>query len=65
MVKRVERVEAKEFTRGDKKTSSGANGVPIATLKTIRFKKGVVGTNLLRLSKFGGPPRLELGTNRL
>ncbi len=35
--------------------SSGANGVPIATLKTIRYKKGVVGTNLLRLSKFGGP----------
>lgn len=35
--------------------SSDANGVPIATLKTIRYKKGVVGTNLLRLSKFGGP----------
>ncbi len=33
--------------------SSGDNGVPIATLKTIRYKKGVVGTNLLRLSKFG------------
>ncbi len=39
--------------------SSGANGVPIATLKTIRYKKGVVGTNLLRLSKFG------VGTNLL
>ncbi len=39
--------------------SSAANGVPIATLKTIKCKKGVVGTNLLRLSKFGGPPRLE------
>lgn len=39
--------------------SSGDNGVPIATLKTIRYKKGVVGTNLLRLSKFGGPPRLN------
>ncbi len=35
--------------------SSDANGVPIETLKTIRYKKGVVGTNLLRLSKFGGP----------
>lgn len=45
--------------------SSDANGVPIATLKTIRYKKGVVGTNLLRLSKYGGPRRLELRTNRL
>ncbi len=45
--------------------SSDANGVPIATLKTIRYKKGVVGTNLLRLSNLVAPPRLELGTNRL
>ncbi len=42
--------------------SSDANGVPIATLKTIRYKKGVVGTNLLRLSKFGGPSRTQFLT---
>ncbi|TOG20156.1 hypothetical protein CGJ06_14350 [Vibrio parahaemolyticus] len=41
--------------------SSDANGVPIATLKTIRYKKGVVGTNLLRLSKFGALPDLNWG----
>ncbi len=45
--------------------SSGANGVPIATLKTIRYKKGVVGTNLLRLSKFGALPDSTLACNLL
>ncbi|TOG24876.1 hypothetical protein CGJ11_01265, partial [Vibrio parahaemolyticus] len=28
---------------------------PTTTPKTTRYKKSVVGTNLLRLSKFGGP----------
>ncbi|KOE19532.1 hypothetical protein ACS85_01665 [Vibrio parahaemolyticus] len=59
MVEKVDGGLSKGIYKGDKKMSSGANGVPIATLKTIRYKKGVVSTNLLRLSKFGGPPRLN------